>query len=340
MSYETFYNRIKSNWDELAKPIDGLGEFERVLSQIGAVQRDTDIKLSPAALLIFIADNGIIEEGVSQSNSDVTFEVAKALGKGMSTVSHMAKTSGMDVFPVNVGIKKTDQIDGVVNNSVTNGTNNFAKCAAMTKEQMNEAIDAGRRQIRELKNKGYKIVSLGEMGIGNTTTSAAVLAGLKKLRGEDVCSRGAGLSDEGLKKKISVINDAIIKYNLHSQEVYEILQSVGGLDIAALTGAILEAYELNLPIISDGFITGVAALIAYRLNERVKENIIFSHSGRENGMKYIFEEINSKPVITADMALGEGTGTCIFLSAAKCALSVYDGDTRFSDINTEKYKRY
>lgn len=340
MGIEKKYQKIKQNWDNLAKPIDGLGEFEVVLSQIGAVQNSEKIYLSPAALLIFIADNGVIEEGISQSTSDVTYEVAKALGSNISTVCHMARTAGVDVVPVNVGIKKAGEISGVYNSCVINGTANFVQEPAMTKEQMETAIEAGRSYIRKLYDKGYKIIALGEMGIGNTTTSAAVLAGLKKLYGKEVCSRGAGLSNNGLKKKIDVVDFSIIKYNLHNADPFEILRCVGGLDIAALTGAILEACELSIPIISDGFITGVAALLAYHKDKRAKDVVVFSHSGRESGMKYILDEFDAKPVITADMALGEGTGACIFISAAKCALSVYEGNTLFEDINTENYKRY
>lgn len=334
------YEKIKSNWDNLAKPIDGLGEFENVLSKIGACQNDEKIKLSPAALLVFIADNGVVEEGVSQSGYDVTYEVAKALGKSISTVSHMAKQCGMDVFPINVGIKASCDIDGVYNNSVMNGTKNFVNEPAMSKEQMEKAISVGREYVRRLKRDGYKIIALGEMGIGNTTTSAAVLAGLKKLHGKDVCSRGAGLDSEGLKKKINVVDYAIINYDLHNISPMDILMNVGGLDIAALMGSILEACEVGIPIISDGFITGVAALLAYSFDNRVKDTVVFSHLGRETGMRYIFDEFNAKPVINANMALGEGTGACIFLASAKCALSVYEGNTLFSDINTENYKRY
>jgi len=340
MRNEDLYKKIKSNWDNLGKPIDGLGEFETVLTRIGTVQGSEKISLSPATLLVYISDNGIIEEGVSQSTSDVTYEVAKALGKSISTVCHMAKASGMSVLPVNVGIKKTEELNGVENKCVKNGTANFAKEPAMTSDDVERAIEIGREYVLRLKDEGCKIIALGEMGIGNTTTSAAVLAGLKKLSGREVCSRGAGLSDEGLNKKIKVVDDAIKKYDLHNMVPLEILRTVGGFDIAALTGTILEASKQSIPVISDGFITGVAALLAYRIDSSVKDIVIFSHNAREAGIRYILDEFDAKPVITADMALGEGTGACIFLSAAKCALSVYEGGTLFSDINMENYKRF
>jgi len=340
MINEEKYYQIKKNWDNLGKPIDGLGEFENVLSKIGAIQGSEKISLSPAALLIFISDNGIIEEGVSQSGNEVTLEVAKALGKGVSTVCHMAKFSGMDVFPVNVGIYSSLEIPGVENKCISHGTKNFSKEPAMSLEELNMAIFTGRQSVRNLANNGYKIIALGEMGIGNTTTSAAVLAGLMGLTAKEVCGLGAGLSSDGLERKIKVVDKAIKEYGLYDLTPYELLRHVGGFDIAALTGAILESYELKIPLVSDGFITGVAALVAAEINPDVKDIVLFSHAGKEKGMQRIFERLEAKPVITANMALGEGTGTCIFISAAKCALSVYEGNTLFSDLNIENYTRF
>ena len=340
MRNEELYKKIKSNWDNLSKPLDGLGEFENVLSRIGAIQGSENITLFPATLLIFIADNGIIEEGVSQSKSDVTYEVAKALGKNISTVCHMANSTGMNIVNVNVGMKEKSKIEGVDDRCITSGTNNFLIEPAMSESDMNKAINIGKEYVCKLKEEGVKVIALGEMGIGNTTTSAAVLAGLNKLGADKVCSRGAGLSDEGLIKKIEVVDKAIKKYDLYNLTPTEILRCVGGLDIAALMGVYLMASELSVPVISDGFITSVAALLAKRVDDSVADIVIFSHNAKENGIKFILDEFNAKPVINANMALGEGTGTCIFMAAAKCALSVYEGRTHFEDININKYERF
>ncbi|MDO4966014.1 MAG: nicotinate-nucleotide--dimethylbenzimidazole phosphoribosyltransferase [Lachnospiraceae bacterium] len=334
------YEKILRNWDALAKPIDGLGEFEKVLSRIGAVQGSENIDLEHAALTVFISDNGVIEEGVSQSDEEVTYQVACALGKGTSTVCHMAKAAGADVFPVNVGMKRTADVLGVTNYSVSYGTKNFVKEDAMTYDEMISAIEAGFRVVEDLSDKGYKVLLLGEMGIGNTTTSAAVLASILSLPAEKVCSRGAGLSDDGLHKKVYVVDKGIDRCHECDGDALEILRKVGGLDIAALTGAIISACLHNIAIISDGFITATAALIASRLKPEIKDYVIFSHNGREKGIAPILNEFGAKPVIDADMALGEGTGACVFLSAAKTALSVYSGNTRFDDINIDSYKRF
>lgn len=354
---ESLYKKIKNNFDNLAKPIDGLGDFEWILSRIGAIEKKEKIELNKAALVIFISDNGIIEEGVSQSQCDVTYEVAKALGRGKSTVCHMAKQSGIEVVPVNVGIKMASEIDGVINESVARGTNNFLKEPAMSKNELVNAFMAGYRTTEDLAKRGVKVLLLGEMGIGNTTTSAAVTALLKKLKGADVTSRGAGLSDAGLIKKTAVIDKATELYFVNKtdasaegdrlpsvdrnefMETLEILRCVGGFDIVALTGAIFSACKNSIAVISDGFVTGTAALAAKRLNLRVADYVIFSHNGREQGMRHIFNEFPSKPVISADMALGEGTGACIFYSALKTACAVYHGGTHFSDINIDNYER-
>lgn len=333
-------NKIKKNWDNLAKPLDGLGEFEILLSRIGAIQNDEAIALSPATLLIFIADNGIVEEGVSQSTSKVTYEVAKAIGLNKSTVCHMARVAGLDVLGVDIGMATKEHIKGIDNRSVAKGTKNFSREPSMTVEQLQQAMNIGCEYVIKLKKEGCKLIALGEMGIGNTTTSSAILAGLLKMTGVQVCSTGAGLSKEGLANKIRVVDEAIVKYDLYNQQPMDLLRYVGGFDIAALTGSILEAVKSEMPIILDGFITGVAALLAYKMDPKVKDIVIFSHEGRELGMRPILNEFGVKPVISADMALGEGTGACIFLSAAKCALSVYHGNTSFADINIDNYERF
>lgn len=341
---EKLYKKIKGNFDALAKPIDGLGDFEWILSRIGAVQNDERIELDNAALVVFIADNGIIEEDVSQSQCDVTYEVAKALGKGKSTVCHMVKQCGIKLIPVNVGIKLASEIDGVVNESVSNGTNNFIKEPAMSEDELIKAFLVGYRTVENLSKDGVKLLLLGEMGIGNTTTSAAVVALIKQLKGIDVSSRGAGLSDAGLLKKISVIDSAVELYSKQCSgeefvRTLNILSCVGGFDIVALTGAIISACNNNIAVISDGFVTGTASLAAKHLNSNISDYIIFSHNGREQGMKHFFDEFTVKPVLSADMALGEGTGACIFYSALKTAHSVYCGGTQFADINIDSYER-
>ena len=336
---QMYYYEVKSRWDALAKPIDGLGEFEELVCKMGAIQEDIKVPMDPAVLLVFCADNGIIEEGVSQSDDFVTYAVAKALGEGNSTANQMAKRENIDVIPVNVGIKREVDFPGIQNRLIKNGTNNFLKQPAMTEIEMIEAIEAGRATVAQMAEQGYKVILLGEMGIGNTTTSAAVLAALMGVPAKECCGRGAGLDDAGLARKIQVIDEAIAMYDLDHASPEEVLRTVGGLDIAAIAGAIMEASKRKIPVISDGLITGVAALLVRRMGVEAWEDVIFSHNGKETGIAAILEEFGTKAVIGGNMALGEGTGAIIFYSALKTAKALYDGAHVFADIAVDPYER-
>ena len=338
MLNEDQYLKIKRNWDRLAKPLDALGYFEDTLSRMGAILMDEKIEISPAVLAVLIADNGIINEGVSQSDHKVTTSVAKALGRRNSSVCHMARQAGVEVYPYNVGMK--EEISVVDNRYfITQGTKNFCVEPAMSDEETKKAIGNGRQIARELSAKGFRTILLGEMGIGNTTTSTAVIASIMKLSAEKLCGRGSGLSNEAFSRKIKVIDDAIDKYGLYEADMLKILSTVGGLDIAVMTGIILECAVIGIPVILDGLITAAAALAAVKIDERAKDVVFFSHKGREKGIATVSDELGQCPVIDGNMALGEGTGAVMYYGCLLNALALYKGNTSFEDIEVEQYKR-
>lgn len=341
MLNENYYNKIKSRWDGLLKPLDALGTFEEISCEMGAILSDEDINIFPAALIVFISDNGIIAEGVAQSDETVTKNVACVMSKQISSVCHMAKTVGIDVFPVNLGMKYSDTFEGIDNSFyITAGTQNFANEPAMTRPQCDRALEAGKSYVRKLKNDGYRCILLGEMGIGNTTTSAAVIASLLGIAPQEVCGRGSGLSDEGLSHKTLVIENAIKKYNITNADPYEVLCTVGGYDIVAMVGVIIEAYNEHIPVVLDGVITAAAALCSYKLMPDIKDVIFFSHKGREKGIMTVAEYLKKPAVIDGSLALGEGTGAVMFMSLLKTALAIYKGNTTFADVDMESYKRF
>lgn len=340
MINEAFYNKIKDNWDHIAKPLDSLGRFEEVLSRMGAILEDESIDISKAALIVTIADNGIIKEGVSQSGTEVTLAVANALGAGKSSVCHMARESQIDVFPYDIGmVSVAENIEGRY--KVACGTKNFASEPALTLDELEKAINNGRLIARDKKNQGYRVLLLGEMGIGNTTTSTAVIASILGLDAKEICGRGAGLDDIGLHNKTTIINRAIKKYELTPQtDAKTVLRIVGGLDIATMVGIILEAIELRIPVILDGVITAAAALVARRICKDAEDIVFFSHKGKEKGIKTVADIFNQVPIIDGALALGEGTGGVMFYGCLKTALSLYRGNTLFEDIQVEQYKRF
>lgn len=340
MINEEYYKKIKDKWDNIAKPLDSLGQFEIDLSEMGAILKDEAINIEPAALVVLIADNGMVKEGVSQSDEEVTLNVAKALGKGYSSVCHMAKGAGVTVYPVNMGIKNATCVDGVTNDYfIMPGTNNFAIEPAMTTDEVDRAIEAGKKITDKLWADGIRMILLGEMGIGNTTTSTAVIAAILGIDPTGICGRGAGLSDAGLSRKCQVIIEAIDRYDLYHANALEVLRTVGGLDIAAMVGIILRAKEIGVPVILDGLITAAAALVAKAIDEATKDVVFFSHDGKEQGIRICADDFGARPVISANLALGEGTGAVMYYLLLKNALTLYKGNTLFSDISMEKYER-
>ncbi len=331
---------IKNNWDNLLKPIDALGDFETILSRMGAILCDESISFEPACLLVYAADNGIIAEGVAQSDESVTLSVTAAMGRDESSVCHMTESAGVDMLVANIGIKQAVAIDGVdFSHYVAPGTKNFAKEPAMTEDEYEAALEAGRYYASLAHSNGYRTLILGEMGIGNTTTSTAVIAALLGCPVEDICGRGAGLSDAGLSKKCQVILEAILKYNLEEADAKTVLMTVGGFDIVAMVGTILEALELGMPLILDGLITAAAALAAVRLCPEARNVIFFSHKGREKGVTLVADSLGMKPVIDGDLALGEGSGGVMLVPLLRTALAVYTAGTTFSDAGMEAYRR-
>ena len=230
---QSMYDAVKANWDGVAKPLDGLGWFEHVTSQIGAIEESTNVCISKRAVIVMCADNGIVREGISQSGQEVTLAVAQSMGRRESSVCRMASASHTDVIPVDIGIAASCKIDGVLDEKIACGTRNFAKEPAMTEKETLDAIDTGVRLVKQCKENGYQILATGEMGIGNTTTSSAVTAALLHRLASETAGRGAGLNDKGLSRKKQVIQEAIDRYDLYKADAFTVLQTVGGFDIAS-----------------------------------------------------------------------------------------------------------
>lgn len=339
------YKSACVHWDGIAKPLDGLGVFEDIIKQIAGITGNADVVIDKKAVVVMCADNGIIEEGVSQSGHEVTSIVSANMAKGIASVCRMAQIAGADVFPVDIGIKDDIKEEGLLNRKVSNGTANFAKEPAMTEEGLLQAIQAGMDIVRDLKERGYKIIATGEMGIGNTTTSSALASVMLGLPAEKVAGRGAGLSGEGLVRKIKVIDDAIKKYQLGSkieskEEISRALCCIGGLDIAGLSGVFIGGAVYHIPVVIDGVISATAALAAENLVPGCNQYMVASHTGKEPACRLILDKLCLNPVIDAGLALGEGTGAVLLFPMLDMVLEVYRENTTFGDINVSPYERF
>lgn len=257
--------QARAHWMTVGKPLFSLGKLEDAVIQMAGIKRSADYTLEKKALVILCADNGIVAEGVTQTGQEVTAIVAENFTKGAASTNIMAEVAGVDIFPVDIGMAKDVPGLTVDEKKVVRGTKNFAKEPAMSRQEVWKAIETGIGIVKELKEKGYDVIATGEMGIGNTTTSSAVASVLLKKDPEEVTGKGAGLTSEGLRRKIRVIREAIRMHEPEAQDVPDVLSKVGGLDIAGMTGLFLGGALYHVPIVIDGFISAVAALCTVRM---------------------------------------------------------------------------
>ncbi len=326
------------HWDNLCKPLRGFGRLEEWVVRMGAAQRTDAPHAGKRAVVIMGADNGVVAEGVSQTGSEVTRQVLENMGDYKSSVCVMSRLLDAEVIPVNIGMN-TDAVHPRVRNmAVMHGTGNIMREPAMTAETCRQAILAGAGMVEELVKDGYDLIVTGEMGIGNTTTSAACAAVLFDCDPIEVTGRGAGLSTEGLHHKTEVVRQAIVVNQPDPEDPLDILAKVGGLDIAGLVGCYLGAAACHTPILIDGVISGIAAVIAVRLCPAAKDYMIATHATKEPAGEMIAGELHLAPVLYADMHLGEGTGAAACLSLLDQALNAYDNLPGFDAGHVKKYE--
>lgn len=328
----------RRRWDSIAKPLHGLGLLEDALVKVCAVSGDPDCPLSPRAVTVFCADNGVVAQGVTQTGQEVTAVVAGNMTRGDTSVCRMAALAGARVVPVDVGMVQRPGLPGLLDRSQGPGTADITKGPAMTREQLRGAMEAGYRLALELAGEGCRLLAAGEMGIGNTTTSSAVASVLLGVPAETVTGRGAGLSSEGLRRKIAAIRRAVEVNRPRPGDPAEVLRTVGGFDIAAMTGFYLGASAAGVPVILDGFISAAAALAAFRLAPLSREGMIASHCSGEPGARLLLEALGLSPVITAGLCLGEGTGAVALMPLLDMAAAVYHEMSTFGEIRIEAYK--
>ncbi|RGZ00708.1 nicotinate-nucleotide--dimethylbenzimidazole phosphoribosyltransferase [Clostridium sp. AM58-1XD] len=333
-----------ARWNAVAKPLHSLGVLEEDIIKIAGMTGSADISLGKKALVVMCADNGIVEEGVTQTGREVTAIVTENFTKGDTCSCIMAGHAGADVFPVDIGVAGTlencGSVHPLLSKKVMWGTNNFLKGPAMTREQAEEAVMTGIRLVEELKEEGYGIIAMGEMGIGNTTTSSAVACVLLGRNPEEVTGRGAGLSDQGLHRKISVIREGIRERKPDPYDGLDVLSKVGGLDLAGLAGVCLGGAVSRIPVVVDGFISGAAALAAAAICPKASDYMIASHVSAEPAGKMVLSALGLTPAIEAGMCLGEGTGALAFLPLLDMALSIYTKMSTFQDIHVEEYQEF
>lgn len=325
----------QKKWDSIAKPLNSLGKLEKYIIQIAGITGSSQVELDKKGLVVMCADNGIVEEGVTQSGQEVTAIVSDNFMTGQTTAAVLCKATGADIIPVDIGVATDTHI---LNRKIAYGTKNFAKEPAMSRREAETALQTGIDLVKDLAEKGYKILATGEMGIGNTTTSSALACGLLNRPVEEMTGRGAGLSGKGLEKKKAVIQMALDRYLPQCKDAVDMLSCMGGFDIAGLAGVFIGGALHGIPIVIDGFISSVAALTAVNICPACKEYILASHASKEPATKLVLEALNKDPILYGDMCLGEGTGAVMLFPILDMACEVYHKMNTFEDIEIEAYQ--
>lgn len=318
------FEETQSRLDNLTKPQGSLGRLEELAKQIVAIKREENPILKNKIIFTLAGDHGVVEEGVSAYPKEVTPQMVYNFLRGGAGVNVLARQVGCRVIVADIGVAENLKIVDCrfVNKKINYGTRNFAKELAMTKDEAIKAIEAGIELVEEEINSGLDIIGTGDMGIGNTTPSSAIVSVVCGKSIEEVTGRGTGIDDKIYKNKINVIKRGIELHKPNPDDAIDILSKLGGYEIAGIAGVILGGARYKIPVIIDGFISGAGALIAYKLQPKVKDYLIASHLSFEPGHKIMLEYLGLKPILSLDMRLGEGTGSClgIFIVEASCKI--------------------
>ncbi|MCX7903326.1 MAG: nicotinate-nucleotide--dimethylbenzimidazole phosphoribosyltransferase [Caloramator sp.] len=319
--------------DNLTKPIGSLGILEEIGARFSGITGKLHNKVKKKNIVIMAADNGVVEEGVSCAPKFITKVVTENFTRGITGVCILAKQAGADLTIVDIGVDADFNNPKILNKKIAYGTKNITKEAAMSYEEAIRAIEVGIDVVDNLVMEGVDLLGTGEMGIGNTTTSAAVLCALSGLSPDIVVGKGAGLTDEQHKNKINVVKKALEVNKPDSHDPIDVISKVGGFDIAGLTGCFLAAAKNRVPIVIDGFISSAAALCAVRLNSLVKDYIFPSHLSAEPGAIYMMKELGLEPMLNLKMRLGEGSGCPLAFMIIESALAIVNEMGTFEEAN-------
>ena len=330
--------QAKKRWKQIAKPLFSLGKLEDAVTKIAGMKGSPAYSLDKKGLVIMCADNGVVEEGVTQTGQEVTAVVAENFTKSETSVCKMAQIAGVDLFPIDIGM--VSDVPGVTKKEykIAPGTKNMTREAAMTRTEAIRAILTGIEIVGMLKSKSNEILATGEMGIGNTTTSSAVASVLTDIPVKLMTGRGAGLSADGLRRKIAAIERAISLHAPDRGDPIDIISKVGGFDIAGLTGVFLGGAIFRIPIVIDGFISSVAALCAARLVPDCIGYMLPSHCSGEPAASKVLDELGLSALLDCGMSLGEGSGAVAVMPLLEMGLSVYKSMSTFEEIRVEQYE--
>jgi len=321
----------RARQDDLTKPRGSLGQLEDISVKIAGITGEVRPKLTHKVVTTMAGDHGVVAEGVSAYPSEVTPQMVMNFVFGGAAINVFSQHVGARVIIVDMGVASELDHPAVVNKKIALGTQNMAHGPAMTREQAIQAIEAGAAVVEAELEKGLDILATGDMGIGNTTPSAAIAAALTGRSVEEITGRGTGVDDEGLQRKITAIQKALDVNQPNAEDGLDILAKVGGFEIGGLAGAILAAAAHRVPVVIDGFISTAAAMIAVSLAPQTRDYLIAAHRSQELGHQIMLEWLGTTPLLNLGLRLGEGTGAALAISLIQAACKILDEMATFSE---------
>jgi nicotinate-nucleotide--dimethylbenzimidazole phosphoribosyltransferase len=315
----------RAHLDRLTKPPGSLGRLEDIAVKYCCATGSLKPVLGKKIIFTFASDHGVAAEGVSAYPKEVTPQMVMNMLAGGAAVNVLAAHAGAEVRVVDIGVDDSMAgAEGLIRRKIRSGSGNISKEPAMTMDEAERAIEVGAELAREAVAEGAALIGTGEMGIANTTPSAALFAALLAASPAEVTGRGTGIGDESLSRKIQVIEQSLSLHKESLSDPLQALAAVGGLEIAGICGLILGAASSRVPVVVDGFISSAGALVACQMCERVKDYLFFSHCSDEAGHKVFFSRFGAEPILDMALRLGEGTGAALAMPIIEAAVKIYN----------------
>ncbi|MFQ5975357.1 MAG: nicotinate-nucleotide--dimethylbenzimidazole phosphoribosyltransferase [Candidatus Hydrothermarchaeales archaeon] len=324
--------KAKERQDFLTKPQGSLGVLEELSIKVAGITGTSRPKIKDKVIITMAGDHGVVEEGVSAFPQEVTPQMVYNFLRGGAGINVLAKHAGARVVVVDMGVATDLEPNlNVVNKKIAYGTQNMAKGPAMTREEAIRAVEAGIEVVEEELKNGIDIIGIGDMGIGNTTPSSAIVAAITGKDVKDVTGRGTGVDDKTFEIKVDVIKKSLEVNKPDPKDPIDVLTKVGGLEIGGMVGVVLAGAKNRIPVVIDGFISGAAALIASELAPQTKDYMIAAHQSVEAGHKILLDHIAIKPLLDLNLRLGEGTGAALGISLTEAGVKVLNEMATFAD---------
>jgi len=329
---ERYFTRAQARLDSLTKPPGSLGRLEEFARQLVAITGQEQPSLAKKAVFTFAGDHGVTEEGVSAFPKEVTRQMVLNFLRGGAGINVLARHAGADVAVIDIGVDcDFGAVDGLLHKKVVRGTKNFAKGPAMTRKEAIRCIEVGIELANEYSANGYGLFGTGEMGIGNTTPSSAIVSVMTGVPAAEVTGRGTGISNAALENKVRVIEKGIAINAPDADDAIDVLAKVGGSEIGGIAGLILGAAANRIPTVIDGFISTAGALIAFGIEPKVREYLFAAHESVEIGHSAALQKIGLRPILDLDLRLGEGTGAALAMMLIEGGLKIYREMATFSE---------